>query len=175
VRALESYLPANRPSASFGPDRRRLLIYAALAALMTAAGAWLAAEGKTWGWLGAVFFGLCVVVFVLQMIPGAARLRLDAGGFHVRSLYSGTTIRWSEIREFRVGNVGWRRLFGPPMVGYLLREGSSFSGRALRMVRAASGIEGALPERYGFLRDDLVRLLNAWREYHAGESVVNCV
>ena len=55
--------------------------------------------------------GLCVVVFVLQMIPGAARLRLDAEGFHVRSLYSGTTIRWSEVREFRVGNVGWQALW----------------------------------------------------------------
>ena len=171
MRALEPYLPERCSSVSFGAGRRRLLMLAAAATLLTAISVWVVARDQPAGWFGALFFGLGLAVFLLQMVPGVSGLRLDAEGFHTRSLFSEWTIRWSDVREFRA-NERWRRLLAFPASGYLLRDESPLSSRVFSVLRFVTGVDGGLYDDYGFRRDDLVRLLNAWRKFHAGEGAV---
>src|SRR5437773_2372837 len=60
-----------------------LLICCALVAL----GVWLASEGETIGWVATCFFGLGILVAVVQLLPNASYLLLTDSGFEARAMY----------------------------------------------------------------------------------------
>ena len=67
-----------------------------------AIGIWMGVTGEWIGYPIAGFFGLGVVIFIVQLIPGSAFLRLDSEGFTFCSLYRKTTLPWAAIDGFHV-------------------------------------------------------------------------
>ena len=51
-------------------------------------------------WGARCFFGLGVLVFTLQLVPGVSHLRLTPEGFEIRNLGRSDFIRWVVIDSF---------------------------------------------------------------------------
>lgn len=116
-------------------------------------------------WLGVSFFGLGVVVFVVQLIPSASYLRIRSEGFMFCALFrKSPLIPWQDVSHFRVGNVPPK---GHPLVVFDWHTGSH---RGLRQVnRYLVDDTDALPDTYGLSPEELADLLNMWRS----RAVVN--
>ena len=74
------------------PKRSRAIRLFFLCAIFVAIGIWMGVTGEWIGYLIAGFFGLGVVVFIIQLIPGSAYLHLDPEGFTFCSLCRRTTL-----------------------------------------------------------------------------------
>jgi hypothetical protein len=133
-----------------------LLIFIAF----TAGGVWMVASGDWRGWLGLVFFGLGILISVLNLLPGASALTLDKNGFKASSMFRGHETAWrdaSGFTEFKLGPLG-----AATMVVY---DDAKAKGRAVAGANVAlSGRNSGLPDTYGLSAAELVTLMTRWRE-----------
>ncbi|MDE3201575.1 MAG: hypothetical protein KGN79_11720 [Acidobacteriota bacterium] len=143
------------------PRKRKVALYSLLCLAFTMAGAWQIArrEDLIVGWLGVLFFGLCFAVFVLQLLPGAAYLRLNSDGFRFCSLFRRSSlILWQDVSDFRVVPI-------PPSGHRMVvfdRQGAP-SRKVRRINRHLVGASDGLPDSYGLKPEELAALLNEWR------------
>ena len=147
------------PDMLLRPRQAKWLLIVAGSLVFTVVGAFMTRDGKTEGYLGLVFFGLCTLTALAQLLPNSAYLRLTRDGFEVRSLCRSSQTRWSDVSEFRAGRLG-------PSAAVVFDFAPSYA-RARRMRTAAAalaGAEGAIPDTYGYRATDLAALLNEWRD-----------
>jgi hypothetical protein len=118
------------------------------------------------GWSGLVFFGLCGILAVIQLIPGASFLRLEDSGFTVRSCWRDHFYPWSDIESFGVargtGSRDW--------VGFNFVPGSQLAvaARLKELNRSQAGYEAMLPDTYGWATSTLADHLDLWRRKSLG-------
>lgn len=140
------------------PGRIRWLAYFIIGLGFTVSGGLMIGVGDWWGWFVAGFFGLCMVVSAVLILPGASYLRLTAEGFTVCTLYQRQGFKWAEVGPCFTGVVAGRKRvlfqFTDPT------RSSRFQG----VVRAIWGAEGTLPDTYGMTAAALATLMNDWRE-----------
>ncbi|TDK24952.1 hypothetical protein E2F46_07170 [Luteimonas aestuarii] len=149
------------------PSRWRLLLLLAGSLGFVALGVLLVREGEAWvAWSCIVFFGLCALVAIVSLLPGAGGLWLDAQGFKVRSLYRTWSVRWQDVAGFHPARIGPNR-----MVCWDYAPGYRPQQRIRRFSRGVAGAEAALPESYGMQVDALAVLLERWRLRHAQHGV----
>ena len=110
------------------------------------------------GWSCIVFFGLCGVAGVLNLLPNASRLRLDDDGFEIRSLFRTRRVRWADVARF-----GTMRIGVNTMVGFDFVDGYRGSDRLRRVNRDLSGFQAALPDNYGLKATALAERMEARR------------
>lgn len=170
---VDAYLPDRGETVLLRPDLRRYLLLLLVSGLFTAAGVWLVYGGYRWlGWACAGFFGLGALVSLVMLLPGCAGLRLSPEGFEILMPFHRSRTGWNEVVEFQVYEVGPTKVFLPTKyVGFRYAEGCG--GKAPRLRKLASsltGVEGGVPDTYGFAAEDLARLLNTWRERYAPSS-----
>ncbi|TYT26086.1 hypothetical protein FZO89_07340 [Luteimonas viscosa] len=108
------------------------------------------------GWSCIVFFGLCGALAVLNLIPGASALVLDADGFEIVSLFRRSRVRWNDVARFGETRVGLQRL-----VGFDFVDGHAGSDRLRRVNRNLSGFQAALPDTYGLSANELATRMEA--------------
>ena len=94
------------PELKLRPRRTKLLVLTGVAAAFCAIGLLMIRDGDSRGWFCLGFFSLCALIFLVQLVPGASYLKLDARGLTVRSLFRSTSYTWSEIVAFAPGRVG---------------------------------------------------------------------
>ncbi|HTM51614.1 MAG TPA: hypothetical protein VL285_23125 [Bryobacteraceae bacterium] len=141
------------------PARKRGFPGLALALLFTAGGVLMIRDKQGGaGWFCALFFGLCSLVFALQLWPGASYLRISTEGFEMRVLLRRRPlVRWDRVSEFRVAALpGAGRMVvyspdPPPQPGLAAVN------------RALVGETDALPDNFGRSPEQLAELLNEWR------------
>ena len=85
------------------PTKSLLVALGSLAFVLI--GIWMVRSRDTFGWLAIVFFGLCLAVSLICLLPKASYLRLTPDGFIVGSLFRARTIRWEDVTGFGVGTV----------------------------------------------------------------------
>lgn len=119
-----------------------------------------------WGWAGVLFFGLCGILAVIQLIPGASFLRLEASGFTVRSCWREHCYPWSDIEGFGVATGTGRR----DWVGFNFVPGSGLAATATmkEFNRTQMGYEAMLPDTYGWATATLADHLDQWRRTSLG-------
>lgn len=110
-------------------------------------------------WGGAVFAALCAAVFGALTLPGAASLTLAADGFELCNLYRRTRMPWPDTRAFRVKEFTDADGDTDRQVVFEVLGAGSGPER-----RGAKWYDGMLPDNYRLAKDDLARLMNAWRE-----------
>lgn len=155
------------------PSRRTQILLLVVAALFVTIGVMMLSERRvsaadTWmTYAGIGFFGLCGLVFVVQLIPGSAYLKIRRDGFEFRALWRGGAWRWSDVEEFGVARFTAHR-----MVGF--RFSPSYDRRQLARVRrlneALLGYEAALPDNYGMKHEELAALLNRKKAEYGGDA-----
>jgi hypothetical protein len=153
-------LSPDRAPVTLYPQRRRTIVLAVVSAVFVVVGALAAADGAAIGWAAVGFFGLCLLVFLALLLPGAAYLRLDQEGFTICSLFRPGRVRWGDARSFRSYAVP-----GGTFVGFDLAGASAPLGRLV--ARSLSGVDGGLPDTYGLEAEELAGLLNVWRDRYA--------
>ncbi len=122
----------------------------------TIGGVWMVASDAAKGWFVTLFFGLCTLVALVNALPNASFLVLDAEGMEFCSLFRRHRVAWSEIASFGVAMLG-------------VNETVVFTFSAARLTAhppsrwRLPGIDGALPATYGQTAGDLASLLDDWR------------
>jgi len=96
-------------------------------------------SGERFGWLGTVFFGLCLSVSLICLLPKASFLRMTPEVF------------------FGVGRVFTR------MVMFNYVESYPRSHKLQSLNTALTGFEAAIPDSYGLAHEDLADLLNRYK------------
>jgi hypothetical protein len=146
------------------PSKGRELGLLAVSLGFVVLGGFAAASGEAIGWAGLVFFGLCAVVAIVTLLPGAAYLRLEREGFVMCSLYRADRVRrWDEVTAFHVYSTP-----GGAQVGFDFAAGAEPPGSGI--ARTLAGVDGGLPNTYGLKAEELAELLNLWRETFAGSA-----
>lgn len=143
---------------TFYPKRSSTIMLFLGSATFVAIGIWLGISGKPVGYLCAAFFGLCLVVAIVQMIPGSAYLTLTCEGFEFSAMFRRSFIAWEDVTGFGVITVKRGVLTVNQMVGFTYTKPTQrVSGRSLAKV--LSGFEGALPDCYGFKAEELAGIM----------------
>ena len=139
-----------------------------LCAIFVAVGIWMGITGEWIGYPIAGFFGLGIVIFIVQLIPGSAYLRLDPEGFTFCSLYRRTTLPWSGIDGFHVVVMKQTGLKVHEMVGFNFIPSYDTSQLGRQLSNAVAECEGGLPSTYGKSAEELAHIMNEhlqmWRE-----------
>ena len=145
------------------PSRWRWGLMALLCAVFVMIG--IGAVQRHWGgWLVIAFFGGGLFIVLLNLLPGASHLAIDAHGFRMRSLFRGYRFAWSDIAAFGVTSIGMNSY-----VGFNYANGYPAHRRLRRLNAGLSGYEAAIPDTYGLGAATLAELLQRWHR-HAGAA-----
>ncbi|WP_130735852.1 STM3941 family protein [Flavobacterium sp. J27] len=110
---------------------------------------------KTWlGWSIILFFGLSLIVSIIQFFPNATYLKLDDEGFEVKTLFRSSFTKWSEVTNFRRGNIN-----GNKMIFFDFTEEHTKWKNEKKMAKLLSGMEGAIQSTYTISTEDLLHLM----------------
>ena len=139
------------------PSKGKFILFF-LGAMVFVIGGLLYARDDIKGWFGIIFFGVCAVVFALQIVPGANWLYLDNDGFTVRNLYRTHQYLWKDIRELGIVNINLNK-----MVSFNFVSDFDRSKLGRRVSRSLSGFEGALSNTYGLKAEELIKLMEKYR------------
>ena len=150
------------------PKRSQAIGLFFLCGTFVAIGIWMGVTGEWIGYLIAGFFGLGVVIFIVQLIPGSTYLRLDPESFTFCSLYRRTTLPWSAIDGFHVVVMRQTGLKVHELVGFNFVSSYDRSQFGRQISNAVAECEGGLPNTYGKSAEELAHLMNEhlhkWRE-----------
>ena len=158
---MTEYVPSTKVERTLTPSRRKVLGLLALGAIFTTSGIWTIRSGDQEGWCAATFFGLSIVVFALQLLPGSAYLRIGPEGFTVCNLYRAQFYRWSDVDSFQITRIRFGKVvafnFAPHVRG---------GERVRRLAATLAGYENVLPDTYGKSAEHLASLLNEYRRQY---------
>ena len=133
-----------------------LLLIVALA--FVSAGLWLRPDHALSGYAAIAFFGLCAVVFAINLLPRSSYLQITSEGFEMCSMFRSRFIAWKDVGRFGVTRIGTRK-----MVGWDPLQPVSKLGKANQTL---CGYAFALPDTYGLKAEELAELLNSVRDRH---------
>lgn len=150
------------------PNRLGLIVSLVISICFVASGIWLVSISLGWlpiiGWISIFFFGLCVVIFTILLMPKSAYLQLNREGFTICSLFRVHSYRWSDIKKFGVTHIGTK-----DMVAFNFSEHYQGLEKLRSVSTTLSGYEGVLPDTYGMSPDVLAATLNDFRsQYMSG-------
>jgi hypothetical protein len=144
----------------FRPKITKTILFVIVCLAFTIGGITMTDEDRLTGWLCASFFGLGVIVFLIQLIPGSTQLTLTKEGFIMTNLFRSHLTKWSDVKEFKIGYIGRaRNKF--VMFDYTNKHKKYGIGKSI--AKSLSGSHGALPSNYGFKVSELVSIMNDWK------------
>src|SRR6186713_2208657 len=84
--------------------RKAMLLFLGSGAFV-AIGVFLILKGESTAWFAVAFFGLCLAVSVVLLLPGSTKLTIDREGIHITNMFRLTHIRWRDVDSFYVGSI----------------------------------------------------------------------
>ncbi len=140
------------------PKKLKTLGLLLISILFVTAGFFIKDNKPFIAWSSILFFGLGIIVFLIQLLPNSSYLKLTSKGFEIRNLYKSHFTSWSDIESFTTGIIGTNKMV---MFNYSKEHNKHSSGK--KVARNLSGSEGGLPNTYGMKAEDLAKLLNDWK------------
>lgn len=101
--------------------------------------------------LNIVFFGICLIIFIINMIPNSSYLTIDEKGIEMKNLFRTTFIPWQAVSGFKT-----KFIFVNKMVTFTIDEKLLESSKM-------KGKTGAFPDTYGMSANNLANLLNEYK------------
>ena len=135
------------------PSKLKLIVSFLLAIGFTVFGIWLRPIIPGLGALTIGFFGLCIVVFGIQFLPGCAYLEITEDGFTIVNLFQKKPISWADVASF-----GVRKIPGNNMVVW--NYSKDFGESERKLSDKFIGTKASLPDTYGMSAEDLADMLN---------------
>ena len=87
----------------YRPKYPKTILFGLISLLFTVGGTFMIEDEPIKGWLVTAFFGLCLLVFVIQLIPGSTELKLTNEGFEMTSLFRRRLTKWQDVKMFKIG------------------------------------------------------------------------
>jgi hypothetical protein len=144
----------------------RTLAFLAMCLVFCAGSVWMIQDGRSIGWFPLVVFAIGSVVFAVNFLPSASKLVLTREGFTFTSLFREQKVTpWSHVAHFGIAHVSLNRMLGWDYV-----PEHRPAGKAPGLSKAASGFEAALPDSYGMKMQDLVSLMEDWRNRYGARG-----
>lgn len=143
------------------PSKLKLILSTIASILFTIGGVWMASEQPFWGYAAAIFFGLAIIVFGIQLLPNSSYLKLTEEGFEVCSTFRTNSYRWSDIESFSIMNVPLNK-----MVSWDFSSNYDAQQTGRRVSSRVTGSEAALPDTYGMSAAELADLMNGLLKRH---------
>lgn len=151
------------------PRKLKSIVLLLASCLFVISGFYIVEEDILMGWVGIIFFGLGVIVFIIKLLPGSTYLKLTQEGFEVQNLFKSEFTKWSDVKIFSIGSIPiyifgdifyiWKR----KMVMLDYEKSHKKYRRGKEISNAISGHHGALPDTYGLSYEELVELMNEWK------------
>lgn len=110
------------------------------------------------GWACITFFGLGVIVSLIQFHPNASYLKLTPEGFEVKSLFRSSFTKWSDVNDFRIGYVKGNTMI---FFDYTNKHKKWHHGK--KVAKFLSGKEGAVQSSYNIKSEALLNLMTAYK------------
>jgi hypothetical protein len=110
------------------------------------------------GWGAIVFFGLGMIISLIQFIPNVSYLKLTDEGFEVKSLFRSGFTKWTDVKGFRAGQIEGNTLI---FFDYTEKHKKWKTGK--KFAKFLSGYEGAIPSSYNIKTDKLLALMNEYK------------
>lgn len=107
--------------------------------------------------LNIVFFGMCFVVFLLNLLPGSCYLKIDEKGIEMKNLFRITFIPWHSVNTFKTKWIAFNKL-----VVFDLNK--TLVGNTMKLR------QGGFPDTYGMSADKLANLLNEYKSKFAPDA-----
>lgn len=101
--------------------------------------------------LNIFFFGICLIIFVINMIPNSSYLKINERGIEMKNLFKTTFIPWQAVSSFKTKFIFVNKLVTFTIDEKLL-ENSKMKGKT-----------GAFPDTYGMSAKNLANLLNEYK------------
>jgi len=117
------------------------------------------------GWLVTSFFGLCFLVFLIQLIPDSTQLLLTEDGFTITSLFRSHFTKWTDVKSFEIGYLGRNKAI---MFDYVDSHKEHKTGKSI--AKQLSGSHGALPSTYGMKVTELLTLMNESKKKYGAQQ-----
>lgn len=140
------------------PKPARAILFGIGSMVFTVGGILMMDEESLMGSLTTSFFGLGVIVFLVQLIPGSTELVLTKEGFIVTSLFRSNLTKWSDVKKFKIGYLGKNKAV---LFDYVDGHNKYNVGKSISKVFSNS--HGALPSNYGLSVTELLNLMNDWK------------
>jgi hypothetical protein len=147
------------------PSREKWALLAAGSAPLAITGAILIPDGSAhslWGWIVFVVFGACLLVSGTRLLPGAAALTLDIGGFEEHALFfQRARAQWRDATDI-TANAAPDARSDIKLVWFNAPE---WKGHWLRGKEAVlPGCNAGLADTYGLSAEDLADLMIRWQQ-----------
>ena len=137
----------------------KLAMYLAGSLVFVMGGIWGVKQGQPILWVPIVFFGLCSLVFLVQLHPESSSLTLTPEKFVVRSLFRSYEHTWDEVDHFFPKNIASNKT-----VAFSYAPEYTGQQQARKISSKIAGAEAALPDTFGMKPDELASMLNAWKQ-----------
>lgn len=147
------------------PSREKWAMLAAGSLPFAIVGGILILDGSAhmlWGWIATVFFGICLLVSAIRLLPGAAALTLDIGGFEEHTLFfQRTRAQWRNVTDIKADAAPAARS-NMKLVWF---NDPEWKGNWLRGQEAAlPGCNAGLADTYGLSAEELADLMIRWQQ-----------
>lgn len=150
----------NQQELTLYSSKRKYLLLLIVSLVLMTGGLAMLRDGEASGWFVSGFFGLCSLVFIITMLPGASYLRLSTEGYEVCSLFRKHTVKWRDIGPLVGTNSGNK------MVVFDYSPSYTEHVTSRQLAKKLTGFEGSLHDTFGMSADDLARVMNEWRGEH---------
>ncbi|MEM9896896.1 MAG: STM3941 family protein [Bacteroidota bacterium] len=111
------------------------------------------------------FFGLGVIISLIQLHPNASHLKLTKEGVEVRSMFRSSFTKWSHITNLREGDIK-----GTKMILFDFTEDYEDDSVVGAMGRRITNNRGAVQSMYNISTSALLSLMNEYKEGARGQG-----
>jgi len=140
---------------TYRASRKKMLRLLAISAAFVAIGFWVREKNPLIMTACIAFFGLGVIVALVNLHPRASYLTLRESGFEFSSLFRRHTVAWKDVLDFVEFSIS-----GNEMVGWNYLPDYPRAAIARRVSAGLVGVEAGLPDTYGHRAVDLARLMS---------------
>lgn len=136
------------------PTKRKLWFIIPVSIIFVAGGIWMIVDKEPMGWFVTSFFGIGLLFFLVQYLPGSTYIKMTRKGFETKTLFRTAFLRWDEVRNFGAVSVG-RNL----LVGYDFTEEFKGKAKMREFNKGFAGYESLTPAEYEMNAHDLANLM----------------
>ncbi len=143
----------------FRPSKLKNLILLFACLVFVAMGIFLIDVEKVIAWGCIIFFGLGLIVALLNLLPNSSYLVLTSEGFEVKSLFRSKFTKWSEVEDFELIVLSHNK-----MIGYNYTKAYRKHKTERKISKAFGGKERVLPTAYDIKLEELLDLIQAYKQ-----------
>ncbi|MCD8447082.1 STM3941 family protein [Tenacibaculum finnmarkense] len=142
----------------FRPNQLKTLILFLGCSAFVVIGVFILDSDPKIGWGNIIFFGLGVIVSLIQFYPNSTYLKLTDSGFEVKVLFRSNFTKWTDIKGFRQGKIK-----GNKMIFFDYTDNHKKWNNGKKVAKFLSGKEGAIQSSYNISTDKLIELMTEYK------------